>query len=107
MSSVTGTTTLPQLKQLYLANAGYAEDNSVAAARAFVSACRGLIVMLPAKSAHGKGGSVEFDPAMVQKQLEEARAWIAANSAPGVIHPSFGNFRDYPPGSAFPYPGYC
>jgi hypothetical protein len=106
MSSVTSATTYPQAVALYLANAGYAEDNSVTAAKAFVTACRAIILMRPTKSAHGKGGSTEFDLTMIQRQLEEARAWIASHGSPDVIHADFGNFRDYPPGSSFPRPGF-
>ena len=104
-STITSASTLADCEASYLDNAGYAENNSVAQAAAFVTACRALLLKMPAKSAHGKGGSVEFNLEMIQRQLTEARAWLAAVGSPDVVHPSFGNFRDYPPGSAFDSPG--
>jgi hypothetical protein len=66
-----------------------------------------LLLKIPAKSTHGKGGSVEFNTEMIQRQLTEARSWLATHGTPDVVHPGFGNFRDYPPGSSWPGPGYC
>ena len=106
MSTLTSTSTLADVKAAYFDNASYQEDNDPAKARAFVTACRFLLLMLPSKSMHGRGGSVELDVSQVAQQQALARSWLASHPSvsPDVIHSSFGNFRDYPPGSGFPGP---
>lgn len=108
MSSLTSTSTVDEIIASYTDNASYQEDASPAKARAFVTACRILLIKLPSKTVHGRGGSIEIDLSVVQDQLAAAQRWLATNltSGPDVLHPSLGNFRDFPSGGCYP-PGNC
>ena len=54
----------------YLDNAGYQEQNNAAMARAFITACRCLLVKLPALVAQGGGSQVQMIPALISKEME-------------------------------------
>lgn len=94
--AITSTTTLAEAKAEYLGNASYAENGSVTQAKAFVSACRALIVLLPARSMAG-GKSADFSIADVRAEKEKAETWIGSNnSAAGsarVRHFDFSDIR--------------
>lgn len=101
--------TVEALQAAYVNNCGYAEANDATMAKAFISACRALIGLRPAKAAHGRGASVEFDWRALERQIEQAKAWLVSVNTPDVIHPDFGNLRDLPPGQnwpAYPNPGW-
>lgn len=106
MSTLTSASTLDQVIASYADNASYQEDQDPGKARAFVTACRILLLKLPSKSAHGRGGSIELSVAEVRMQLEAAQRWLATSPAAtnDVAHPTFQNFRDYPPGMGYPFP---
>ena len=103
-SPLSSASTYAQIKAAYLDNASYAENKSTAEAATFITACR-MLMLNPSRTGHGKA-SMEFNLEMIQKQLQEARAWLIAVGSPSVVHPGFGNFRDYPPGSSWPDPSY-
>jgi hypothetical protein len=106
MSTLSSASDLDTVIAAYADNASYQEDSSPAKARGFITACRILLVMLPKRSMHGRGGQVEFDLPTLKGEMQAAQRWLAASPTvtPDVLHPSFGNFRDFPPGSGFPGP---
>jgi len=81
MSSLSSASTFDQVVASYKDNASYEEDGSVSKARAFVTACRLLIVMLPKRTRGPEDGELETDPTRLTKEMEEARQWIANNSS--------------------------
>lgn len=91
--------TLATAKAAYLANTDYADGAGDAAkARAFRSACRALLVLLPAQAAHG-GSSTTMSVQSVEAELARAERWIAAHdadaaSAGRVIYADVGSFRE-------------
>jgi len=103
-TTITSANTIQQVQAACLDNCGYAEANDTGMAGRFVTACRALILFRPSKTSHGKGGSVEFDLAQIQIQLNEARTWLANRQEPDVTHPDMTNFRDLPAGGSFPGP---
>src|SRR4051812_46733326 len=99
MSTLSSSSTLTQVEAAYDDNASYAEDGSVAKAKAFITACRMLIRRLPAE-AGTRESHVRLNPDLIRKEMDEARAWVAANdtsssgsSGPQVTLGSFENFR--------------
>lgn len=94
MSTITASSTLEELRQEYVANASYEEDNSVAKCKAFITAARALLVMLPA-TATGFGGEamVQFQVGLTEKALESAKMWLHSRATGHVIHADFSNLR--------------
>lgn len=86
----------------YADNSAYEENESVAEAKAFATACRLLLSprFSVKRTSHGGGSGeeVELDLNIIQKQLDDARQWVAANApaanGTGVIHPDFTDFRN-------------
>ena len=82
-------------KAAYLDNADYEETGSVTKARAFVTACRHLLLLRPKSAGHG---NARFDlaPELIERQMMQAQAWINANNTSGsgaVTHVDFSDFR--------------
>ena len=86
----------------YADNAAYEENESLAQAKAFVTACRLLLSprfsVKRARHGGGSGGEeVELDLTVIQQQLADARHYVAttaaAESGSSVIHPDFTDFR--------------
>lgn len=100
MSTLTSSSSLSDIQASYDNNASYFEDNSVAKARAFCTACRFLLRRMArrASTGGGTGESVEMDPSLIQGELQSAQDWLVANdssrSGPRFIHNSFEGFRD-------------
>ena len=99
MSSLSSTSTYAEVKAAYYDNASYEEDASVSKAAAFITACRFLLQQDPKKAGWREGSSQEWDPEVLERQMNEARAWKASQVAvtaggPGSIYASFENFRD-------------
>lgn len=99
MSTLSSSSTLAEVNAAYDDNASYAEDNSPAKARAFITACRILLRRMTSVVEHA-GQKVERDPAQIQEQLEEARQWLAshdttsASSGAGAVrHYDFQDLR--------------
>ncbi len=86
--------TLAAARTAYLANASYAEDKSPPEAQAFLSACRALLLLLPAESGD-RGGHMRLNPELVQKEMDEARKWLEGNdpATPKATFTSFWGFR--------------
>ena len=96
MSSLSSSSTLAQIKAAYADNASYEEDGSVSKARAFVTACRLLILRLPALAEQVGHSKIENDVAQFRKELEAAQGYIATTSENQgqVIHADLGGYRD-------------
>src|SRR5262245_57513999 len=72
MSTLSSSSTLEQVKAAYIDNASYAEDNSAAKARTFVTACRILLLKLPKRAAHGRGNEIELDTSLIFEEMRRA-----------------------------------
>jgi hypothetical protein len=71
-------TTIPEAQAAYTANADYEEVESAAKARAFITACRALIGLVPSESANGSERSrQDANIAAWEKQIAAARRWLA------------------------------
>jgi hypothetical protein len=91
------TPTLQEIRDAYLANAGYEEANDITMARAFVTACRQLLIALPSNMA-SDGQSASHQINEIRQAMQAAREWInsQAQQTTGnarVNHPSFERFR--------------
>lgn len=83
--SLDSTSTYEEVVAAYRDNASYEETGDVAKARAFVTACRFLLQMLPSSSVGGGGERVDFDTTLIAKEMETARNWISSNASAAVI----------------------
>ena len=104
MSTLSSASTLAQVQAAYDDNASYAEDNSVAKCKAFITACRFLLRRVPKRAAHGgrSGEEIEFDPDVIQKEKEAAELWLSGNDddtdsgtggAGSIVHCDVSDFR--------------
>lgn len=87
--------TLTSAKAAYLDNADWAESGSLDKARAFSTACRRLLLLVPKRSRLGDG-EVEIDPVIIRSELKSAQDFVNANSGStasnggcSVVHASF------------------
>lgn len=102
MSSLTSSSTLAEVEAAYVDNASYAEDGSVVKAKAFITACRILLLKIP-KSTGSRNGTAVYGPDLIQREMATAQAWVTANDTsdasgaatggPVVTRVSFENFR--------------
>ncbi len=89
-SGLSSTSTLAQVIAVYNDNACYYEINSTSYAQAFVTACIMLLRWIPKGSRSAAGSEVQIDPATVQKQLDDAKAFLKSNG----IYPGSDSPRD-------------
>ena len=100
MSTLNSTSTLAQIEASYADSASYAEDNSVAKARAFVTACRLLLLKYPKRTGTPQA-DLETSIDLIQKEKKAAEDWLAAHdtgptstaAGPRVTRVSFENSR--------------
>src|SRR5687768_3075117 len=96
MSSLSSSSALTEVEAAYDDNASYAEDGSVAKAKAFVTACRILLHRLPAE-AGTRESHMRLSPELIRKEMEEAKAYVAANdtsiSDAGGTRVTLGSFQ--------------
>lgn len=101
MSTLTSSSTLAEIQASYVDNASYAEDDSIPKAKAFLTACRILLLKLPAE-AGTREGHMRLNPDLIQKEMKEARDWLDPQATPvtetpdggSVTRASFTYFRD-------------
>lgn len=102
MSTLTSTSTIAQAKAAYFDNASYAEDESVAKCKAFITACRFLLLMMPKRASHGgrTGEEWEIDPGVIQAEKLAAESWLSGQptsdgtgGGAGVVHCDLSDFR--------------
>lgn len=95
---LSSTSTLPEVQAAYDDNASYAEDNSVAKARAFVTACR-ILIRRSMTRVDTRESAIELDVSLLQAELEAAQTWLeshdtgAAGGGPDRTLADFRNFR--------------
>lgn len=94
--------TLAEVTTAYLDNADYDATASVAKAKLFRTACRQLIVVLPASTMRGTGGGnqqqISFSIGEVRRSLNDVEAWLSVNDSANdaCVHPDFSCARgDY------------
>lgn len=102
--TLSSSSTRAEVLAAYADSASYDENQSLAQARSFVSACRLLLSpkFSVKRSAHGGDGQeVELDLQMTKELMNSAIAWIDANqhlassgNSSGVIHADFTGFRE-------------
>ena len=93
MSTLTSASTLTQIKAAYMDNASYSEDNSLTKGKAFVTACRFLLLKLPTRASHA-GEEIQLDPRMIQDEMKIALRWIGSNATESPVKfNSFENLR--------------
>jgi hypothetical protein len=97
MSVLTSASTDVQVWAEYDNNASYVEDNSVAKARAFITAVLILLRRTPSGMLKGSN-SLNFNVEVLQRQLDEARRWLEGRDSdalpgPSVTRPDFRRFR--------------
>lgn len=102
MSTITGSSTLEEIRTEYLANASYAEDASTAKAKAFVTACTALLLALAERQVHGgRGGGqeIQFNLELIAKEKSAAQTWLAgadesSAGGGGIVHADLSGFRN-------------
>jgi hypothetical protein len=102
VSTLSSTSTLDQIKAAYADNASYAEDASTTKAKAFITACRLLLLKLPKRAVHGgRGGGeeIELDLTLIAEEMKQANAWLSAAATieyggAGYVHVDVGDFRE-------------
>jgi alpha-D-ribose 1-methylphosphonate 5-triphosphate synthase subunit PhnL len=100
MSTLSSSSSLAQVEAAHADNASYAEDNSVAKARAFITACRILLLKYPKRTGTPQA-ELETSIDLVQKEKKAAEDWVAAHdtgpasttAGPRVTRVSFENTR--------------
>jgi hypothetical protein len=100
MSTLNSASSLAEIKAAYFDNASYSEDADVAKARAFITACRCLLMKIPRRVARGGPASeeIEMEPRLLMDQIAEAKKWLTDNApssaSDGAVRFSdFSNFR--------------
>jgi len=100
MSTLNSSSTLAQIEAAYADSASYAEDNSVAKARAFVTACRLLVLKYP-KSTGTPQAQLQTAIDLIQGEKKAAETWLESHDTgsgsiaggPRVTRVSFENSR--------------
>lgn len=93
MATLDSSSTLAEIEAAYLDNVSYEEDASAPKARAFVTACKMLLLLRPSQLA--AGGNVQFgDQAQLRAELERAQQYVDANLSAGYVRRlDFSNVR--------------
>lgn len=95
------TSTLDEIEAAYADNASYQETGDVTKAKAFVTACRLLLLKLPKLISQG-GNQIALSPDLIRKEMTQAQLFVSANggsssgggtgASQAVRHGSFENF---------------
>ena len=96
MSTLTSASTDVQVEAAYDDNASYREDQSVAKAKAFLTACRILIRRCATRMGE-RGDVLEYDINLLRKEQLGAESWVQANggfSGPRVTRTDFRPGRE-------------
>jgi hypothetical protein len=94
MATITSASSQADIEAAYLDNCGYAEDGSSTMAKAFITACRAMLI-------HGITGistganRMQFEPGALAQQIAEAKRYVQAADGPvgGVIHADLRDLR--------------
>lgn len=94
MATLTSASTLAEIKAAYIDNASYAEDGDTTKARAFVTACRILLLKLPKRASFGRGLSdQELDLGVLRDELRTAQRYLAGRGSAAIRHADLRDFR--------------
>lgn len=100
--AITSSSTIDEIVAEYVDNCDYDSPASLSKARAFIKACRVLLLKMPKMSSQDRA-SYALSPELIQKQLEDAQSFAAqtpdtTSASPvtggGVRHFDFSNLRD-------------
>ncbi len=99
MPTLNSASSLDDVFAAYLDNASYEEQASAPMCRAFITACRCLLLLLPKRTSHAnRAEEVETDPAVITEEMKAAKMWLTINSAAlsaaRAAYCDFTNFRD-------------
>lgn len=76
-------TSLNEAQEAYHLNADWQEAGSVSKARAFVTAGRRLVALLPS-AAGGRNSNVAYQVELIKQQIDDATKWLTANGGAGA-----------------------
>jgi hypothetical protein len=100
MSTINSTSTRQQVLAAMADNASYAEDNSVAKANAFVTACNVWISVWAFTNTKTGSSELQMPVAMIERRILAAQKWLAGQGQPmskvggNVVRVGVSNFRD-------------
>ena len=83
MSALSSASSLDEIQAAYADAACYQEDGSASKARAFITACRLLLLQLPkrvSKGGRAQGEEVELDPGLLARQIDEAKRYLTSTA---------------------------
>ena|ERR1035437_6620538 len=98
--ALAATSTVADIEGAYLDNMGYDANGNVAQCRAFISACRGLLLRRPETASRGASDSSQsfaWSMESIRRELDAARQWLAfapSANCGNVVHPDFSDLRD-------------
>lgn len=96
--SLSSTSTYAEIKAAFVNNASYRSDSTGAKCDAFIEACE-ILSAMPARmrigAASGAGQEIEFDAEVLQKKIELAEQWRAANVHPTAGRTTYGDFSSF------------
>ena len=95
-STLTSSSTLAQIQASYVDNASYAEDSSPTKAAAFVTACRILLLKLPAEAQQSGRMRARLDENLrqIKAEMDVAKTWLASNTSVNRhIHANLNDYR--------------
>ena len=101
MAVLSSASTLAQVQAEYVDTASYVEDGSASKCRRFITACRILLLKLPAESGTPQA-HFRMNPELIAAELKKAEQWLGGQdttdsgdtSRPTTSLGSFRNFRD-------------
>ena len=70
---------MAEIEAAYVDNADYAESDSTTKAKAFIQACRILLIKRPRRASHGPE-SIAIDHSVIRAQLDEAAQWLRSHA---------------------------
>lgn len=91
MATLTSSSTYTEVEESYKDNASYFEDQSVAKARAYITACRFLIMLTPSLSRIGSA-EIQKRTDLYRDEIKIAMQWLSAND---TTRPNLGGVRDF------------
>lgn len=78
MATLSGTSTVAEIETEWKANASYLEDDSPTKCRAFITAGKCLLLVLPSSTVKGEN-SLGFNIEEIGSHIREAERWLAAH----------------------------
>lgn len=96
MSTLTSSSTITEIEAAYIDNASFEEDSSASKCRAFITACRVLLLKRPSESRHG-GSGMTWSMESIRSEMQRAAAWLAAqpDTATDSAAQSYADFSEF------------